>query len=165
VLSRIASPAHSLDGVDQRLYVWSLPVVNNQTIDDPTVAAASTMSPLSRKILIVDDDVTTARAIQVILREAGYDAATCHAGTAALDAARRDPPDAALIDIHLPDLNGMILAQQLRQLLGPDKPIVMLSGDTSMATLNSLPHVGATYFFSKPLSSSLLVQRLREWLA
>jgi len=118
----------------------------------------------ARKVLVVDDDRTTARAIEIILRDAGYDATSCFDGTAALNAARRDPPDVALIDIHLPDLNGLILAQQLRQLLGPTKPIVMLSGDTSMATLNSLPHVGATYFFSKPLSSTLLIQRLREWL-
>jgi DNA-binding response OmpR family regulator len=133
--------------------------VNENPAPDVVQAAAA------RKILVVDDDVLTARSLQAILRDAGYQATGSHSGAAALDAARRDPPDAALIDIHLPDLNGLILAQQLRQLMGPDKPIIMLSGDTSMATLNSLPHVGATYFFSKPLSTTLLVERLREWLA
>jgi FixJ family two-component response regulator len=52
----------------------------------------------------------------------------------------------------------------LRDLLGPDVPIIVLSGDTSMPMLNSLPHVGATYFFSKPVNAQQLVERLNEWV-
>ena len=49
-----------------------------------------------------------------------------------------------------------------REILGPDTPIIVLSGDTSMPTLNSLPHVGATYFFSKPVNAAHLLERLKE---
>jgi len=41
----------------------------------------------------------------------------------------------------------------------------MLSGDTSMSVLNSLPHVGADYIFSKPVNGSLLLNRLAQWIA
>jgi hypothetical protein len=41
-------------------------------------------------------------------------------------------------------------------------PIVGLSGDVSMATINSLPHVGATYFFSKPVQPGALLERLEQ---
>jgi len=142
-----------------------VPTLNPPSIDDAAETDTESGVPrAAKKILIVDDDVVTARALQVILRDAGYDAHSCHGGTAALHAARKDPPHAALIDIHLPDLNGLILAQQLRQLLGPDTPIIICSGDTSMETLNSLPHVGATFFFSKPLNRNALVERMKEWV-
>ena len=47
----------------------------------------------------------------------------------------------------------------------PHAPIVILSGDASMEVLNSLPHVGATYFFRKPVSGAMLVEHFRERLA
>ena len=119
----------------------------------------------ARRILIVDDDATTARALGTILTAAGFQARACHNGADALACAAEQPFDAAMVDIHLGDLNGLILAQQLRQRLGPRAPIIMISGDTSMATLNSLPHVGANYFFSKPMHPRMLVERLTQCLA
>lgn len=118
----------------------------------------------ARKILVVDDDVTTARALRVILKDAGYEPTICHAGNEALQRARADHPHAAMIDVHLPDLSGLILAQQIRQIVGKDIPIIMVSGDTSMETLNSLQHVGATYFLSKPLNRKSLVEWMKEWI-
>ena len=64
----------------------------------------------------------------------------------------------------MPDISGLVVSQKLREMLGPDVPIIVLSGDTSMQMLNSLPHVGATYFFSKPVNASQLVERMREWV-
>ena len=68
----------------------------------------------------------------------------------------------AVVDIHLPDMNGLVVSQKFRERLGPHAPIIVLSGDTSMETLNSLPHVGATYFFSKPVNSGQLLERSRN---
>ena len=45
-----------------------------------------------------------------------------------------------------------------------DLRAISVSGDTSMETLNSLKHVGATYFFSKPLNRHTLVERMKEWV-
>ena len=67
-----------------------------------------------------------------------------------------------MVDIHLPDLNGLVITQKLRDQLGPRVPIIIVSGDTSMETLNSLAHVGATYFLSKPTSPSVLLQMLGD---
>jgi CheY-like chemotaxis protein len=68
------------------------------------------------------------------------------------------------VDIHLPDMNGLLLAQQLRARFGPDTPIIVISGDTSMPTLSAVSDVGATHFFSKPISASYLLERLRQWI-
>lgn len=98
------------------------------TMTDSDVSTTTT----ARKILVVEDDVTTARALRIILKDAGYEPTICHVGTEALASARRDQPAAAMIDVHLPDLSGLILAQQIRQIVGKDIPIIMVSGDTSM---------------------------------
>lgn len=116
------------------------------------------------EILIVEDDVRTARALQLLLKQAGYTSRICHTGADALGHAERQTPLAALIDVHLGDLSGLVLAKELRRLMGDRVPIIMVSGDTSMETLNSLKHVGATYFFSKPMNPATLVEQLREWV-
>ena len=119
---------------------------------------------ISRSILIVDDSRLVTSALRVMLAGAGYHVTTFDAGLAALRHAAEHRPDAAVIDIHLPDINGLVVTRQLRELLGPDTPLIILSGDTSMETLNSLPLVGATYFFPKPVQGALLIERLREWV-
>ena len=116
------------------------------------------------KILIVDDNQPTARALAALLGAARYRTAVAFRGADALNHAARQDLAAAIVDIHLPDISGLVVVQKLRDLLGPDLPIIVLSGDTSMQILNSLPHVGATYFFSKPVNSSQRLARLREWV-
>ncbi len=73
-------------------------------------------------------------------------------------------PAAAVVDIHLPDLNGLLLSQKLRTAFGPTPPIIVLSGDTSTETIRSLAHVGATYFFSKPVNGKHLIEKIRTLL-
>ena len=135
--------------------------------DSPIKAHGSFVDPSDaelRQILIVDDHQGMTRSLAWLFRDAGYHPATFHLGLAALQYVRDHAckPVAAIVDIHLPDISGLILSQQLRSELGPATPIVVLSGDGSMEVLNSLPHVGATYFFQKPVSSSLLLQRIKE---
>ena len=127
----------------------------------PRGASAPAALPV---VLIVDDSEPTARALQKVLSAARIQSAVRFRGADAIEYAQNHPLAAAVVDIHLPDLSGLVVTQKLREKLGPDLPIIILSGDTSMGLLNSLPHVGATYFFSKPVNSAHLVQRLHEWI-
>lgn len=117
-----------------------------------------------RRVLVVDDSVPTTRSLSILLRRAGYDPIVCNTGGEAMAYVTESvsPPAAAVLDVHLPDINGLILSSKLRARFGPDTPIIVLSGDTSMETLGTLSHVGATYFFSKPVSSSQLIDRLAQ---
>ena len=54
-----------------------------------------------------------------------------------------------MVDIHLPDLSGLVVTQKLRQQLGAAIPIIILSGDTSMETLNSLGTCRRHLFFQQ----------------
>jgi len=116
-------------------------------------------------VLIVDDSTMTAKALANLLRGSGFQPVVFHMGLDALEFAKTATIDAAVIDIHLPDINGLVLSQKLREALGPDIAIIVLSGDTSMQTLKSLPHVGATYFFSKPVHAAQLIERLQSLVA
>ena len=115
------------------------------------------------RILIIDDSRPTAGALAAVLRRATYDTAVAYRGNEGIEQARGGSFAAAVVDIHLPDISGLVVSQKLREILGPQTPIIVLSGDTSMTTLNSLPHVGATYFFSKPVNANHLLERLKEW--
>jgi DNA-binding response OmpR family regulator len=115
-------------------------------------------------ILIVDDNEPTANALAKILGNASFNTAVSYRGADAVAYVQQNPISAAVVDLHLPDLSGLVVTQKLRERLGPATPIIVLSGDTSMEMLNALPHVGATYFFSKPVNSSHLVEKMREWV-
>jgi CheY-like chemotaxis protein len=114
-------------------------------------------------ILVVDDNRMVTKALSSLIRDGGYQPIACHSGADALAFAEAEPaPAAAVVDIHLPDINGLILSHKLRERFGAGTPIIVVSGDTSMETIKSLPHVGATYFFPKPVNATLLMGRLKE---
>lgn len=119
--------------------------------------------PRVSNILIVDDDPLVGKAMNALLVKAGFRSIACGTGAEALKRAERSI-DAAIVDIHLPDINGLELSAQLRRLLGPLAPIVILSGDTSMDTIRALPEAGATYFFSKPVNADMLLEHLKKWM-
>ena len=121
--------------------------------------------PKPPEILVVDDNVNVSRALGNLLFRAGFAPTVCTNGLEALDYLCHGAPGGAIIDIHLPDISGLVISQHLRERHGPDIPIIIVSGDTSMDNLNALPDVGATYFYSKPVRGSALVDRMRELTA
>lgn len=115
-----------------------------------------------REILVVDDSLPTARALAELLMREGFEVAVYTNGTDAMAYLNIGKPSAAVVDIHLPDISGLEITQHLRALHGPDIPIIVISGDSSMGNIASLSVVGATYFYSKPVKVSDLLLRIRE---
>ncbi len=134
----------------------------NRNANPAPAAAAADPAPPPGGVLVVEDNVGVANALACVIRKAGFVATPCHCGNEALEYLRSAKPQAAVIDIHLPDVNGLVLAHKLRDRFGDNVPIIIVSGDTSMETIKSLSHAGATYFFSKPVNPNVLVARLKE---
>lgn len=127
----------------------------------PTTVADSGLD----RVLLVDDDPIINRAMNLLMAKAGFSPVACGTAAQALALVEAAPIAAAVVDIHLPDMNGLDLSHALRERLGPDVPIVVLSGDNSMETLRELPRSGATRFFAKPVNATMLIEQLKSWMS
>jgi two-component system KDP operon response regulator KdpE len=111
------------------------------------------------RVLVVDDEQQILRALRVILREAGFEALPASTGEEALDLAALQHPDAGIIDLLLPDMDGVELCRRLRE--WTDVPLVVLSavGDED-AKVRALA-AGADDYITKPFGPRELVARLQ----
>jgi two-component system KDP operon response regulator KdpE len=122
----------------------------------------STEASSGRRVLAVDDELQILRALKVVLRSAGYDVLTAANMEDALDAAAVTPVDAAIIDLLLPDGDGIELCERLRE--WSSMPIIVLSAvgdeDEKVRALRS----GADDYVTKPFGPDELVARLQAVL-
>lgn len=110
-------------------------------------------------ILVVDDDRAIVRALQSVLDVAGYDTQSAKTGAAALEAAALRPPDLILLDMILPDIDGVAVCGRLRE--WTERPIVMLSALDGDALKIAALDAGADDYLRKPFSTGELLARLR----
>ncbi|MFI9269326.1 response regulator [Kitasatospora sp. NPDC052896] len=113
-------------------------------------------------ILVVDDEPQLLRALRINLRARKYDVATADTGSAALDSAERTRPDAVLLDLGLPDLDGVEVIHRLRSRL--PVPIIVLSGRSGADDKIQALDAGADDYVTKPFLMDELFARLRAVL-
>jgi len=118
--------------------------------------------PQSSRILIVEDEPALLRALQINLRARGYDVATARAGRKALTEAVRRPPDAILLDLGLPDLDGTEVIREFRSWSAA--PVIVLSGRASSSDKIGALDAGADDYVTKPFNMEELLARLRAAL-
>jgi two-component system KDP operon response regulator KdpE len=109
-------------------------------------------------VLVVDDERQILRALKVILREAGYDVIEAATMEEALDRAAVRPPDAAIVDLMLPDGSGVELARRLRE--WTSMPILVLSAVGEEDAKVEALEAGADDYVTKPFGPRELVARL-----
>jgi DNA-binding response OmpR family regulator len=127
------------------------------------VSAPKGAAKQDKRVVVVEDDPIVGKALGTLLKKEGYDPVVFSGGWPALTYLREHELRAALIDIHLPDISGLDLSHVIRQLHGDNVPIIILSGDTELDTLRSLSDAGATYFFSKPVNTTKLLEHLKSY--
>lgn len=113
-------------------------------------------------MLVVDDEPQILRALKVVLREGGFQAIPAETASEALDLAAVRPPEAAIIDLVLPDLDGVELTRRLRE--WSEMPILVLSAlgeeDQKVRALEA----GADDYITKPFGTRELIARLNAAL-
>ena len=112
------------------------------------------------RVLVVDDEVRLATAVQRGLQAEGFTVDLAHTGTDGLWAATEHKYDAIVLDIMLPGLNGYRVCAELRT-RGIDTPILMLTAKDGEFDEAEALDTGADDFLSKPFSYVVLVARLR----
>jgi two-component system KDP operon response regulator KdpE len=114
------------------------------------------------RVLVVDDDRQLLRALHIALSAHGYEVATAHDGASALTAATRTTLDLAIVDLGLPDMDGIAIIESVRG--WSTAPIIVLSArHVEQAKINALD-AGADDYVTKPFSMGELLARVRAAL-
>ena len=111
------------------------------------------------RVLIVDDEPGIRETLAITLRASGYDIDTASDGEDALTRARGTDPDIVVLDLGLPDLDGIQVIAQLRAI--SQAPILVLSGRTDSADKVDALDAGADDYVTKPFGMDELLARLR----
>lgn len=113
------------------------------------------------RILIVDDEANIRSSVRALLESEGYsvqEAGTAEAALVEVDAA---PPEAVLLDLALPGMNGLEALASLRE-RAPSLPVVMMSGRASLSDAVEATRLGAFHFLEKPLTPESVLLTLRR---
>ncbi len=112
------------------------------------------------RILVVDDDLAVCRSIDRALRLEGYEVDAVTSGGEALEAMAASSPDALVLDLQLPDLDGLQVCRRIRD-AGDDTPILMLTARHSIDDRVQGLDAGADDYLVKPFALEELLARLR----
>jgi DNA-binding response OmpR family regulator len=125
--------------------------------------ASSIWSVNGSRILLVEDDEDIGSELIQALTSHGYHARLARSGTEALSGAAAEPPDLVLLDLGLPDIDGVVLCRRLRAAV-PDGIIVVLTARTSEFDVVVALDAGADDYLTKPFRLTELMARLRAHL-
>ncbi|HET6293452.1 MAG TPA: response regulator [Kribbella sp.] len=114
------------------------------------------------RVLVVDDEPQIVRALQINLKARRYEVHVAGSGTAALKVAAQHPPDLVILDLGLPDFDGVEVIRGLRG--WTEAPILVLSGRTDSTDKVEALDAGADDFVTKPFGIDELLARMRAVL-
>ncbi|WP_334121727.1 response regulator [Glutamicibacter sp.] len=116
------------------------------------------------KVLVIDDDFMVAKVhAGFVNKEPGFTVVgVAHSSSDAVKAATALSPDLALLDIHLPDMNGLELLQRLRE-VQPELDVIVISAAREMDTVRKALRGGIVHYLMKPFSWDDLRERLKHY--
>jgi DNA-binding response OmpR family regulator len=121
------------------------------------------MSSRLPRVLVVDDDEAIRTALERALALEGFVVSTVDGGSAALDAVEADPPDVVVLDVVMPDVDGVAVTRTLRG-RGRELPVLILSALDEVGDRVAGLQAGADDYLVKPFAVDELVARLRALL-
>jgi CheY-like chemotaxis protein len=115
------------------------------------------------KILVIDDDARDRGLLLAVLEDKGYEVILADNGRVGLMLCHQLTPDAVVLDLNMPGLDGLSILRQLR-ILHPTLPVVVFSDHSTQEVEEEMLNHGATAFIQKAFSLDLLGSALREVL-
>ncbi len=116
-------------------------------------------------ILIVEDEADIAQLIEFHLQREGFPTQIAHSGSVALDLVEKSPPALILLDIMLPDVDGLEVCRRLKREVGTrDIPIVMVTAKGEESDVVVGLELGAEDYVTKPFSPRVLIARIKTVL-
>jgi DNA-binding response OmpR family regulator len=116
---------------------------------------------MKRKILVVDDEVAIVRVLRDRLEMEGFEVLTAYDGAQGVEIARKEQPDLIIMDITMPNMDGLTAARLLReQHETAHIPIIMLTARGQESDERAGYQAGAILYFTKPFSTRQLVREI-----
>lgn len=117
------------------------------------------------RILVVDDDADLRRGLHVLLKAHGYEVFFAADGLSSVSVARKEQPDAIILDLGLPAGDGYNVMKRLRAMLPLSQiPIVVLTAKDAATNREASLNAGASHFIEKPFENEELLMCIREAL-
>src|SRR3954466_9954311 len=116
---------------------------------------------MSRSILVVDDEASIRQSLTGALKDEGYRVSVSASGKEALGAIRAERPDVVVLDIWMPEMDGLETLKQIKA-EWPDQAVIMMSGHGNIETAVKTTKLGAFVFVEKPLSLERLLVLLQN---
>lgn len=115
------------------------------------------------KILVIDDELGIRNLLDTLLRRKGYDVILADSGRKGLDLFRREHPDVVVLDLKMPEMDGLTVLRQIRS-LEPGKPVIILTGYGTGEAEQQVRALGVTEYVEKEFSMHLLGDSLKRLL-
>ena len=112
------------------------------------------------KVLLADDDATARYLMQAALEKAGFGVILACDGEEAIRLFEENPADMVMLDVEMPFKNGYEVCSYLREKVGNELPIVMVTGMDDTESIDRAFEVGATFFIAKPINWGLIHYRI-----
>lgn len=116
-------------------------------------------------VLVVDDDQRSLNLMTIVLGKAGYRVLTARGAAAGLEVFSMERPDAVLVDLLMPDIDGLEFCRRVRGSTGrPGPTLVLFTAMASTEVRRQAQAIGADDVFLKPFDRSALLERLADLL-
>ena len=125
-------------------------------------AAAAGNQVMRGMVLVVDDDEGVRAVMATALEDDGWTVATAENGRRALDTLRETRPEAIILDLRMPVMDGVTFAQQYREFPEPRAPLILISATVTHAAIQE---TGAVTGLRKPVDLDVLLDAVREHAA
>ena len=161
----LTSSSHMAD-MTEAIRLGALDFIRKPTLPEDLYSAVRQALLVRKKdtILAVDDDEINLHAI-VRLFGIRYDVRCVSSGAEALASLEREKPDLMLLDLHMPDMDGLEVLERLHEMDGCENlPVVILTADSDADTEARLFNAGAMDFIAKPFIMQVAMQRIRRIL-
>lgn len=118
---------------------------------------------MAYSVLVVDDEQMTRDLLQLMLRPAGFEVFEAEDGLDALQKLNRQLPDVVLLDVMMPNMDGIVTCQEIRR--NPQTaqlPVIMLSAKTHGTAVDEGLAAGANHYLTKPIARKQLIAVINQ---
>lgn len=118
-----------------------------------------------KRILVVDDETELAYAIQIRLKQAGYEVLTAYDGVEGLEKALKENPDLILLDILMPGMDGYQMLRKLKENNQTKSiPVIMLTAKSQLEDVTQATNLGVEDYIVKPFDYLAMLGKIKKAL-